>query len=213
MVDGFTVTSQFAIMMAPKGVGPDWATMSAEELADAIETINKTHGAPRDDALWPPEGYSYAFGGTTSLSNGDNVWLDDNGYPILSKRGTPFFDIHWTEGFRPSPDVYADFKALDKQHIRALINEMPEEAARLAAEKDAMIQMYRGRVPSGPFGGAMVPSGIDPPEYFRQFKAVEIQLKRNAYESEGIGYLMDRYSSLKKYAKLDRYPELKEFAK
>ena len=193
MVDGFTVTSQFAIMMAPYEIGPDWAAMSAEELAAAIETINRTHGVPRDDALWPPEGYSYAFGGTTSLSNGDNVWLDDNGYPILSKRGAPFFDIAWVDGFRPPPDVYADFKALHKQSISAKINEMPEEAARLSAEKKAIKMMYRGRIPSGPFGGGMVPEGMDPPQYFRQFQAIQTQLKRNAFEAADLAYLMDYY--------------------
>ncbi|RKU09498.1 hypothetical protein C6503_21310 [Candidatus Poribacteria bacterium] len=198
MVDGFTVTSQFAIMMAPKGVGPDWSAMSAEELADAIETINKTHGAPRDDALWPPEGYSYAFGGTTSLSNGDNVWLDDNGYPILAKRGAPFFDIAWVEDFRPPPDVYADYKALHERYIQAFLN-VPDDSTtspeleQISAEKKAIKAMYRGRIPSGPFGGGMVPSGMDPPQYFRQFKEIQNQLKLNALESEGIAYLRDYY--------------------
>ena len=229
MVDGFTVTSQFAIVMAPYDIGPDWASMSAEELADAIETINRTHGMPRvgDEALWPPEGYSYAFGGTTSLSNGDNVWLDDNGYPILKKRGTPFFDIVWIEDFRPPPDVYADYKALHKQYMalhkqqymETGANTVPtREMERLAAEKKAMEQMYRGRIPSGPItGGVSSPPGMDINQYLQwfhqQFKEIQIQLKRNAYEFEGIAYLMDRYSDLKPYAKLDTYPELKEYAK
>ena len=217
MVDGFTVTSQFAIMMAPYDIGPDWASMSAEELAAAIDTINRASGIVGGN-LEPPEGYKYAFGGTTSLSNGDNVWLDDNGYPILCKRGSPFFDIAWIEGFRPPPDVYADFKALHERYMQTFLN-LPDDSStspeleRLAAEKDAIEAMYRGRIPSGPFGGGMVPSGIDLHQYVRQFKEIEIQLKRNAYESEGIAYLMDRYSDLKPYARLDTYPELKEYAK
>ena len=203
MVDGFTVTSQFAIMMVPYDIGPDWAAMSAEELAAAIETINRTRGLPRvgDEDLWPPEGYSYAFGGTTSLSNGDNVWLDDNGYPILRKQGTPFFDIAWVDSFRPPPDVYADFKAIHKQFINASINGRSEEADRLAAESDAIEAMYRGRIPSGPFGGGMVPVGMDPPQYFRQFQAIQTQLKHNAFEAADLAYLLDYYVYPEEFAK------------
>lgn len=229
MVDGFTMTSQFALVMAPEGVGPDWASMSAEELAAAIETINRTYGAPPppDDDLWPPEGYMYLFGGTTSLSNGDNVWLDDNGYPILKKRGTPFFDIAWGEGFRPPPDVYADYKALHQrymalhkqQYLETGANTVPTpEMARISAEKKALRAMYRGRIPSGPFSGsAASPAGMDIKQslqwFHQQYKEIQIQLKRSAYESEGIDYLMDRYLDLKPYAKLETYPELKEYAK
>jgi hypothetical protein len=222
-VDGFTVTSNFALMLAPPGVGPDWASMSAEELADAIATINRTHGAPPppDDALWPPEGYHYAFGGTTVLSNGDNVWLDDNGYPILKKRNSPYFEIHWSEnGFRPPPDVYADYKALHKRYmeIRAKTVSSPE-MDRVSAEKDTLEAMYVGRIPTGPLSGGGLPG---PPDmemaerirlFHQQYGAVQTQLKRTAYESEGIDYLMDRYSDLKPYANLHRYPELKEYAK
>ena len=202
MVDGFTVTSRFAIMMAPPGVGPDWASMSVEELADAIATINRTHGIVLGE-LSPPDGYKYPFGGTTVLSNGDNVWLDDNGYPILCKRNSPYFEIHWTEDFRPPPDVYADFKSLHERYISLLIQGEVAASERdsVSAEKDAMEQMYRGRVPTGVFSGGMVPEGMTPHQYFRQFREVEIQLKRNAYESDGIAYLMDRYSDLKEFAK------------
>lgn len=217
MVDGFTVTSNFAIMLAPPGVGPDWASMSAEELADAIAAIN-SHNLP--DHLRPPEGYKYSFGGTIALSNGGGLWLDDNGYPILRKRNTPYFDIHWTEGFRPPPDVYADYKALHKRYmeIRAKTVSSPE-MERVSAEKRAIREMYRGRIPAGPFGGGgSRPPGMDPGEYYRehfprQYGEIETQLKRTAYESEGIDYLMDRYSDLKPYANLHRYPELKEYAK
>lgn len=213
-VDGFTMTSNFAIMLAPPGVGPDWASMSAEELADAIAAINSNPAHPPDD-LWPPEGYRYPRSGTTVLSDGDNIWLDDNGYPILRKNHSPYFEIHWTEGFRPPPDVYADYKALYK---RFLIGPSAEKD-QVSAEMDAMKAMYVGRIPAGPFGGNVpIPPGMDAFEYYRehfyqQFGEIETQLLRTAYESEGIDYLMDRYSKLKPYANLHRYPELKEFSK
>ena len=200
MVNGFAITSEFVIAIAPSGVGPDFAAMSDEELADAIETINSHTGFPPGD-LWPPDGYHYARGGTTVLSDGDNIWLDDNGHPILTKNDAPFFEIAWTEAFRPPPDVYADYKALDKQYINALINEMPEEADRLSAEKDALEQMYRGPVPSGSWVSGLRPPGTQPHTYYSQFNWAENQMQRSAFEKAGLAYLMDNYSSLKEFTK------------
>ena len=218
MVDGFTVTSNYAMMLAPPGVGPDWASMSAEELADAIAAISNNVHPP--EHLRPPEGYKYPHGGTIALSNGGGLWLDDNGYPILRKRNTPYFEIHWTDGFRPPPDVYADYKALHKRYmeIRAKTVSSPE-MERISAEKKAMRQMYVGQIPTGPLSGGGLPGhpGMEMAERIRlfrqQFGEVQTQLKRTAYESEGIDYLMDRYSDLKPYANLHRYPELKEYVK
>ena len=212
-VDGFTVTSNYALMLAPPGVGPDWASMSAEELADAIAAISNNTHPP--EHLQPPEGYEYPYGGTIALSNGGGLWLDDNGYPILRKEDTPYFYIHWTEDFRPPPDVYADYKALRK---RFLIGPA-DEKDRIRAEMEAMEAMYRGLIPSGVFGGNIPrPHGMEPGEYYRehypqQLREIKTQLKRTGYESEGIDYLMDRYSNLKPYANLHRYPELKEYAR
>ncbi|MYA71882.1 hypothetical protein F4009_22205 [Candidatus Poribacteria bacterium] len=217
MMNGFAITSEFVIAIAPSGVGPDFASMSDEELANAIETINSHTGFPPGD-LWPPDGYHYARGGTTVLSDGDNIWLDDNGHPILTKNDAPFFEIAWSEGFRPPPDVYADYKALHERYIQAFLNTPDDsntspEVERLSAEKDALEQMYRGRVPSGFWDSGSVPPGMQPHTYFAQFNWARNQMQRSAFEKAGIDYLMDRYSDLKKYANLDRYPELKEFAK
>lgn len=224
MVNGFTVTSNYALMLAPPGVGPDWASMSAEELADAIAAINSRNPS---EHLRPPKGYKYSFGGTIALSNGGGLWLDDNGYPILTKEDTPAYEINWTEGFRPPPDVYADYKALHKRymeiHLKTGSSSSPE-MDRIRAEERALEAMYRGRIPAGIFGGPPIPPkppGMDMLEHIRQssqlerqqFREIKNQLLRTAYESEGIDYLMDRYSNIKKYANLHRYPELKEYAK
>ena len=217
MIDGFAITSEFVIAIAPAGVGPDFASMSDEELAAAIATINSHNGHPPGD-LWPPEGYHYARGGTTVLSDGDNIWLDDNGHPILKKNGSPFFEIDWSEGFRPPPGVYAEYKALHERYLQVFLN-LPDDSTtspeleRISAEKDALEQMYRGPVPSGVWVSGSRPPGTEPHTYFAQFDWAKNQMQRSAYEKAGIAYLMDRYSSLKAYAKLDRYPELKEFAK
>ena len=205
MVDGFAITSEFAIAMAPSGVGPDFASMSDEELAAAIAAINSNHGHPPGD-LWPPDGYYYAMGGTTVLSDGDTVWLDDNGHPILKKRDTPYYEISWSEGFRPPPDVYADYKALHERYMEAFLN-LPEDSTtspeleRISAEMDAIKQMYRGPVPSGIFFSLSSPPGIEPHVYEAQFRWAEIQMQRSAFEKAGLAYLMDRYDSLKEFAK------------
>lgn len=205
MVDGFAITSEFVIAITPSGVGPDFASMSDEELAAAIAAINSNHGYPPGD-LWPPEGYDYAIGGTTVLSDGDNVWLDDNGHPILIKRNLPYYEISWSDGFRPPPDVYADYKALHERYMEAFMN-VPDHVntspklERISAEKDAMEQMYRGPVPSGTFGSGSSPQGMEPHVYHAQFRWAKIQMQRNAFEKAGLAYLMDRYVSLKEFAK------------
>ena len=197
MIDGFAITSEFAIAIAPSGVGPDFAAMSDEELAAAIAKINSYNAWP-PGALWPPEGYYYPRGGTTILSDGDNIWLDDNGHPILKKNGTPFMEIVWSEGFRPPPDVYADYKALYKRYISVSAEGEVAAAERdgVKAEMAAVRKMYRGAVP-GSFISGSVPLGIEPHTYFAQFEWVRAQMMYYAFESGEIGYLMDRYSSLK----------------
>ena len=205
MMDGFAITSEFAMAIAPSGVGPDFASMSAEELAAAVATIN-SDPLNLPDHLRPPNGYNYVSGGTTVLSDGENVWLDDNGHPILKKNDAPYIEIAWSEGFRPPPDVYADYKALHERYIQAFLNTPDDsntspELERISAEKDALEQMYRGRVPSGSWVSGSIPSGMQPHTYYAQFNWAENQMKRSAFEKAGLAYLMDNYSSLKEFAK------------
>ena len=197
MVDGYAITSEFAIAIAPPGVGPDFAAMSDEELGAAIARINSYNAWP-PGALWPPEGYYYPRGGTTILSDGDNIWLDDNGHPILKKDDTPFLEIVWSEGFRPPSDVYADYKALYKRYISVSAEGEVAAAERdgVKAEMAAVRKMYRGAVP-GSFISGSVPLGIEPHTYFAQFEWVRAQMMYYAFESGEIGYLMDRYPPLK----------------
>ena len=197
IMDGFLITSEFAISIAPSGVGPDFSAMSAEELAAAVARIN-SNSLNLPDHLRPPTGYHYASGGTTVLSDGDNIWLDDNGHPILSKDHTPFYEIAWSEGFRPPPDVYADYQALFELH---LWSETPEEEARITAEMDAIVAKYRGPLPTGSWVSASRPSGTDYRTYYAQFDWAESQMQRMAFEEAGLEYLMDNYSSLKEFAK------------
>ncbi len=204
MVDGFAITSEFVIAIAPSGVGPDWGSMSAEELAAAIAAINSNPAHPPDD-LWPPEDYYYPRGGTTLLSDGDNIWLDDNGHPILRKRGAPYYEIAWSEGFRPPPDVYADYKALHKRYMEVFLD-LPDDVSspeleRLASQKEAIEQMYRGPVPSGTFSSGSPPQGMALHVYYAQFTGIKTQMMRNAFEKAGLAYLMDNYDSLKEFAK------------
>ena len=204
MMDGFAITSEFAIAIAPFDVGPDFTAMSDEELAAAVARIN-SDPLNLPEHLRPPNGYHYPSGGTTILSDGDNIWLDDNGHPILQKNHTPFFEIIWSEGFRPPPDVYADYKVLHKRYMEVFLD-LPDDVSspeleRIDAEMDAMMDMYRGPVPNGNWVSGTSPSGTAPHTYFAQFGAAEIQMQRYAFEKAGIAYLMDRYASLKEFAK------------
>ena len=186
-IDGFTINSTFAAAMPPAGVGPDWASMSSEELADAISAINSNPAHPPND-LWPPDGYDYL------IKVADNkVRLDNNGYPVLHKRGEPVFRIIWTpRGFRPTPEQHAEYKALHKRYmeLRAKTVSSPEIES-IKAQKENMRQTYAGPVPDTIGGSAMTPVGTDLYTYYQRYEAVKKQLKRNTYKEAGLGYIVD----------------------
>ena len=189
-IESFTIHSDFAAVYPPAGAGPDWASMSPEELQAAIAAINNNPAHPPDD-LWPPEGYEYK----KYLEGGDGgewkVRLDDNGYPILHKRGEPFFGLIWGEGFRPSPEQYAEYVKLSKEYdvIRAQTVSSPE-LDRIVAQMDEMERKYRGPLPAYGYGFA-VPWNTDMEKYHARAGEISSQLRAEAYRREGLDYLID----------------------
>ena len=177
-LDGFVINSSFAAAYPPAGVGPDWASMPPESLATAIEAI-ETH---RLDA---PEGYDYR-----RTSEGKAI-LDDNGYPVLHKRGEPFFSIRWVQDFRPTPEQYAEYKKLSKQYseIRAQTVSSPE-LDRLSAQMDEMRRTYVGEMPliTDTFS---VPAGTDMDAFHRRSAERASLIRHDALRKAGLGYLLD----------------------
>ena len=162
----------------PLGLDKDWASMTSEALATAIEAIQAHRVAE-------PEGYSYR------RKSDDSLLLDENGYPILHKRGEPFFTLHWVQGFRPTPEQYAEYKELGKQYmeIRAWTVSSPE-LDRIKAQREEMRQTYVGEVPHVVATFA-VPDGTDMEAFYKRTAERSSQLRREAYRKAGLGYMLD----------------------
>ena len=188
-IESFTIHSDFAAVYPPEGVGPDWTSMSPEELQAAIAAINNNPAHPPDD-LWPPEGYEYK----KYLEGGDagqwRVRLDNNGYPILHKRGEPYFKISWTTGFRPPPEEYAKYMALSKQLHQNLIDAQSSEVDRISAQMEEIERKYRGPLPFCAYFYA-VPDGTDMEAFHARAREISDELRADAYRKEGLDYLID----------------------
>ena len=165
-------------VLIPDGIDKDWASMPPEELATAIKAIE-------EHRVEEPEGYSYR------RKSDDSLLLDENGYPILHKRGEPFFTLHWVQGFRPTPEQYAEYKALGKQYmeIRAWSVSSPELDG-IKAQREEMRQTYVGEVPHVVATFA-VPDGTDMEAFYKRTAERSSQLRREAYRKAGLGYMLD----------------------
>lgn len=121
------------------GIDIDWASLSPEELVD---TIAKLEGGE----ISAPEGYYYRR--TVSPSHGDLI-LDENGYPIIHKKGEYVISVLWTMQFRPPPDVWKEYSELS--HLKSFLKgnrpDSPEIGA-IEAKHAEMERTYRGPLPT-----------------------------------------------------------------
>ena len=183
----------FVAFRPPAGVGPDWASMSPETLARFIKGIEEH----RIDA---PEGYDYKRTANEWRGKWRTALLDENGYPVLHKRGEPFFSIIWNPtGFRPTPEQYAEYKKLGKKYmeLRAETVSSPE-LDRLVAQMEEMERTYVGPVPDAT-GSNLGGMASGPPEtfdqrykaYLEKYAPIRDQLTREAYQKAGLGYMKE----------------------
>ena len=108
--------------------------MSTGGLAAFIKAVSESR-------IDPPEGYDY------KRNSDGSVLLDENGYPVLHKRGEPFFSVIWNPtGFRPTPEQYAKYKALLKRYKEAGLASSPEED-KLGEQLLEMRRVHVGPVP------------------------------------------------------------------
>ena len=168
----------FVWFRPPAGVGPDWVSMSPETLARFIKEIEEN----RIDA---PEGYDYK----RRSDDWTSLLLDRNGYPVLHKRGEPFISISWGIGFRPTPEQYAEYKALLKRYKEAGLSSSPEED-KLGEQLLEMRRTYVGSVPGVGYSFA-VPGDTDMKAYHRKYDSITMQLRREAYRKAGLGYMKE----------------------
>ncbi len=170
----------FVWFRPPAGVGPDWVSMSPETLARFIKEIEEN----RIDA---PEGYDYK----RTANEWRTAQLDENGYPVLHKRGEPFFSVIWNpRGFRPTLEQYAEYKALLKRYKEAGLASSPEED-KLGEQLLEMRRTYVGPVPDAIGSSWAVPGDTDMKAYHRKYDPIRSQLLHEAYRKAGLGYMKD----------------------
>ncbi len=172
-----------AVLPIPAGVGRDWASMTDDEVAAAIRAIElrQEHA---------PDGYVYEK--RESHQKHIVLWLDENGYPILKKRGDPSFTINWITGFRPTPEQYAEYKVLAAQYaeIRAQTTSSPE-LDRLSAELRKFRETHTGEVPHAIGYSYSIPGHIDKDAYLLRARRISSQIRVDAYRKAGLGYMLD----------------------
>ena len=172
-----------AVLPIPAGVGKDWASMTADEIAETIRAIEL-----REEHA--PEGYVYRV--RESHQTHVVLWLDENGYPILKKEGEPSFGIVWGTGFRPTPEEYAEYKELVAQYaeVRAQTTSSPE-LDRLSAEIKKFKESHTGEVPHFVGISYSIPGHVDKDAYLSRARRISGQLLEDAYRKAGLAYMLD----------------------
>ncbi|MYB63404.1 hypothetical protein F4X73_01825 [Candidatus Poribacteria bacterium] len=121
------------------GIDIDWASLSPEELADTIAKLERGE-------ISAPEGYYYRK--TVPDSSGELI-LDENGYPMIHKKGEYVISVLWTMEFRPPPDVWEEYDRITdrKSFLKGNIPDSPEIGA-LEAKMAEIERTYRGPLPT-----------------------------------------------------------------
>ncbi len=129
------------------GIDIDWVSLSPEELADTIAKLERGE-------ISAPEGYRYLKSDSSGILK---LILDENGYPIIHKKGEPMIAVVFEMGFRPPPDVWEEYHKLNDRCDYLEINAPNSpEIRELNAIMDEMVSTYRGPLPSSyvTYGGS-----------------------------------------------------------
>ena len=106
---------------------PDFWSLSPEVRQQIFDQFYLQRGLKR-----PPPGYVYRW------KDIGVPLLDENGNPVLHKRGEPYVDIQMRVGFAPTREEYERYKQLQEDQGWAEARGDFTEADRLAAEIDAL---------------------------------------------------------------------------
>lgn len=117
------------------GIDLDWESLSPEEVAEWIRQIENYDVQFSD-------GYSYR----ASVDNGLlSLLLDERGFPILHKKGEPFFTLAWSMEFKPSAEQLVRYRELIPLSDPLLYPGPESDAAQ--AEIDRLERENMGPVP------------------------------------------------------------------
>ncbi|MCG9133487.1 hypothetical protein J5I95_17590 [Candidatus Poribacteria bacterium] len=105
---------------------PDFWSLSVEERQRIFDQFYIQHGLKP-----PPKGYEYVW------KDEGVARLDEDGNPILLKKGDPWVEIKMGIGFAPTLEEYERYKQLREDHGWAVSRSEVAKAERLAAEIEA----------------------------------------------------------------------------
>ncbi len=163
------------------GIDIDWVSLSPEELADTIAKLERGE-------ISAPKGYHYRETSTGKLI------LDENGYPIIHKKGEPMVSVLFRMGFRPPPDVHKEYYELfDEYCFLELHADDSPEMRELQSKMDEMVNTYRGPLlTTFSFSGGL-PSGVAGPDAIASMHhRVQKKVSKELNRLMGIEYLSKR---------------------
>ncbi len=147
-----------------------FSEMPMEERMKAIEDWYR-----QDGLEIPPDGYVYLW------ESPGIPRRDENGNPILLKRGEPYFEVTPSIGFRPTREQYEQYKQMGRDAKAAAMRGDEAEVQRLYKARKIFRDEHRGELPSiTTLGGTR---GVDYSNQIRE-KANE------AYRAAGLDYLI-----------------------
>ena len=161
----------------PSGIVPDWAAMSPDELAAAIEAIEKRHVAA-------PNGYYYKRESDGSLLR------DESGYPTLHKIGEPAFKVVKDIGFAPTREEYAYYQSVQQELVEAQAIGNSSEIERLQGELQHMYNTYRGEIPTISYSIQTTDPNADIEALHKYAASRATRLRYEAYRKSGFEYLI-----------------------
>lgn len=165
------------VLPIPSGIVPDWTAMSPDELAAAIEAIERRHVAA-------PDGYYYQ-------RNPDGRLLhNENGYPTLHKIGEPDFKVVKEIGFAPTREEYARYQQVQQEFAEAQVIGNTREVERLQRELQHMRDTFLGEIPTISYSLQTNDRYADIEALHKYAASRARHLRFEAYRKSGFEYLI-----------------------
>ena len=165
------------VLPIPSGIVPDWTAMSPDELAAAIEAIERRHVAA-------PDGYYYQ-------RNPDGRLLhNENGYPTLHKIGEPDFKVVKEIGFAPTREEYARYQQVQQEFAEAQAIGNTREVERLQRELQHMRDTFVGEIPTISYSLQTNDRYADIAALHKDAASRATRLRYEAYRKSGFEYLI-----------------------
>ncbi len=120
-------------------VGVDWDLLTPEQQAEADKDYYESLG------LKPPlPGYRYLW------IDAETPRRDENGNPIMIKKGDIYIKVRYDEGFAPTLEQYQEYQSLEIELNKAIYNDAnPKDIDEIKKKIDNLKSSARGKIPVG----------------------------------------------------------------